>query len=186
VNYALELSPEKLAVWIRQARQGDRDAMEQILAAHEQPVLRVALRMLGRLEDAQDAAQDVFLRLYRSLDQFDDTRQLRPWLYRITVNVCLDILRRRRQHLELIDNRSEPPSAEQSLLLEERQSAIEWALPRLAPRERAALLLREVEGLSTREVAEALEIEETTVRSLIYQARGHLRDWVRQYPRRRR
>lgn len=186
MNHVLELTPEQQAVWIQQARKGDREAMDQILAAHEQAVLRVALRMLGRLEDAQDAAQDVFLRLYRSLDQFDDRRQLRPWLYRMTVNVCLDLLRRRRQHVELTEDRGTAAEAEQTLLVEERKAAVEWALPRLAPRERAALLLREVEGLSTREVAEVLEIEEATVRSLIYQARGHLREWVAQYQRRRR
>lgn len=78
MNNVLELSPEQLAVWIRQAQGGDREAMAQILTAHEQPVLRVALRMMGRHEDAQDAAQEVFLRLYRALGQFEDGRAFRP------------------------------------------------------------------------------------------------------------
>ncbi len=186
MNPALPLQPDELAAWVREARGGSREAMDHLLRTHEQGVLRVALRMLGRLEDAQDAAQEVFLRLYRSLDQFDDTRELRPWVYRMTVNICLDMLRRRRTQLELVDDGAAAPVAETRLLEEERKAAVEWGLARLAPRERAALLLREVEGLTTREVAVALEIEESTVRSLIYQARGHLREWVKRYEGRRR
>src|SRR5260370_17673344 len=69
---------------------GDLAAFEEIVRMHEKQVLNTAWRLLGRLEDAQDVAQEAFLRLYSNLKKLDDVRQVRPWLYRVTVNLCYD------------------------------------------------------------------------------------------------
>jgi RNA polymerase sigma-70 factor (ECF subfamily) len=176
VDAALTLVPEELAGWVREARSGDREAFERIMVAHQRMVLRVALRMMGgRMEDAQDAAQEVFLKLHRSLHQFDEVRAFTPWLYRMTVNVCLDLLRARPQADPMKDERTVAATAESALLIGERKKAVETALRQLPEKERAAIVLREVEGLSTREVAQVLETSEATVRSQVYQARMRLR-----------
>lgn len=185
MDTALPLISADLAAWIRQARLGDREAFERILTAHQSMVLRVALRMLGRMEDAQDAAQEVFLKLHKSLDDFEEDKPFEPWLYRMTTNLCLDLLRARRQPMPLDFDQAIPPSAERDLLVAERTRAVAAALQQLPAKERAALLLREVEGLSTGEVAAVLQSSETTVRSQIYQARMKLRKITETILRRR-
>jgi len=77
------------------AKAGDLEAFDQLMRAHEKQVLGTALRLLGNLEDAQDAAQEAFLRLYKSLNRLPDIQEIKPWLYRVTVNVCNDMHRAR-------------------------------------------------------------------------------------------
>ncbi len=156
-----------------------RSQFERLMKAHERQVMGTAWRLLGHLEDAQDAAQEVFLRLYRYLDRYDDRRPLEPWLYRVTVNVCRDLGRRRqvRRAIPLEDLEktkplasAEPDPGTAADLAEERQ-IVEQALLTLAEKERTAIVLRDVEGLSTAEVAEILGSSQTTVRSQICRAR---------------
>ena len=85
------------AIWLRQAKAGDASAFEQIIVLHQRQVLTTSLRLLGDLKDAQDAAQEVFLRLFKYLYRFQDGREFSPWLYRVTVNVCRDAQRRRQR-----------------------------------------------------------------------------------------
>ncbi len=160
-------------------RRADADTFEPLMRAHERRVLSTAWRLLGRLEDAQDAAQEVFLRLYRYLDRFDASRPLEPWLYRVTVNVCHDLGRRRGARravsLEEVEPSrplvaAEPDPGEAASLAEERR-IVEQALATLAEKERAAIVLRDVQGLSTAEVADILESSPTTVRTQICRAR---------------
>jgi RNA polymerase sigma-70 factor (ECF subfamily) len=158
-----------------QAARVEQPSFDALMAVHQQRVLRTAYRLLGRMEDAQDAAQEVFLKLHRSLHQFDEVRAFTPWLYRMTVNVCLDLLRARPQADPMKDERTVAATAESALLIGERKKAVETALRQLPEKERAAIVLREVEGLSTREVAQVLETSEATVRSQVYQARMRLR-----------
>src|ERR1039457_4680119 len=79
------------------AKTGDLDAFDQLMRANEKQVLGTALRLLGNLADAQDAAQEAFLRLYKSLNRLPDVQEIKPWLYRVTVNVCNDMHRARRR-----------------------------------------------------------------------------------------
>lgn len=178
MNATLTLTPELLTSLAGRARTGDREAFEQILSVHQRSVLRVAMRLMGNPEDAQDAAQEAFLRLYRNLDQFRADAEFAPWLYRITTNVCLDMLRARRPSTPVEDDIAEAAVAEHGLLLEERKRAVHRALGDLPPKERAAVVLRDIEGLSTAEVAETLGTSEATVRAQIYQARLKLRKLV--------
>ena len=141
-------------------------------------VLRTAYRLLGRLEDAQDAAQEVFLRLFRNRSQV--RCDPKAWLYRVTVNVCNDYYRRRKYEVEIDPQRADPaPDPERQLTMEERKWLIAKGLARLAERERACVVLRDVEGLTTAEVATILNIEEVTVRSQIHSARLKLAKYVR-------
>ena len=148
------------------------------MAAHERMVVGTAYRLLGRMEDAQDAAQEVFLRLFKNFDRIGGDPK--PWLYRVTVNLCNDHYRRR-THVAEPDERQpdRSPDPERILELDERKRLLMEGLQTLAERERAALVLREFEGLSTWQVAEILGVEEVTVRSQISGARVKLAKYVR-------
>lgn len=158
----------------------DRD-LEEIIRCHERRVLGTALRLLGNIEDAQDAAQEVFLRFHKYRRSFDEECALAPWLYRVTVNVCSD-LRRKRRELPLdesIDVPSPEAGADAVMDREERKQRLAGALRKLPEKMRAAVVLRDIEGLTTREVAGILESSEATVRSQISTARLRLRELVR-------
>jgi len=168
---------------LAQARRGDPRAFDRLMQRHERQVYGTARRLLGRSEDAQDAAQEVFLRLYRFLDRIEPRRPLAPWLYRVTVNVCRDLGRRRRlrrtvpleeAELEAVAAGSDP--AARAALREEKR-IVEEALASLSDKERAALVLRDVEGLPTEEVAEILGSSPPTVRSQICRARLKIRQF---------
>jgi RNA polymerase sigma-70 factor (ECF subfamily) len=163
---------------VARALDGDAGAFEEIVRRHERRVLGLARRLLAQPQDAEDAAQEAFLRLYRALARLDPERPLLPYLYRITVNVCRDLGRRRPRPalpLDEMDAADEPAApgadpAEASRLAEERRIAAA-ALRALPEKQRAALVLRDVQGLSTREVAEVLGTSEVTVRTQISRAR---------------
>jgi RNA polymerase sigma-70 factor (ECF subfamily) len=144
---------------------------------HRQQVVRTAYRILGNLEDAQDAAQEVFLRLLRKLSQIDGDPS--RWLYRVTVNVCLDVLRRRRPVLEVVDRADPAPGPDRAMAMSERKQVLMDGLQTLSESERAAVILRDIEGLTTREVAAILGVEEATIRSQISMARVKLAKYVR-------
>ena len=154
-------------------------AFDQLMLRYQRQVVSTALRLLGNIDDAKDVAQEVFLRLYKNRHQVE---QLEPgaWLYRVTVNACFD-LRRKRVEMPLADGVEPEPSkpvAEEAMDLDRRREVMKRALRRLPDRERAAVVLREVEGLSTAEVAAALGVNEVTVRSQISTAKSKLRKIV--------
>ena len=189
VELPLNPAPERdddLAQWLAAAKAGDLAAFERILVRYEPMVLRTSYRLLGNREDAQDAAQEVFLKLYRYLKRIDETRDLTPWLYRVTVNECRDLRRRRRE--SPLEDAPEPASFEDTaerLIQEERRSAVERSLRALSPKERVAVVLRDIEGLPAREVAKALGTSEATVRSHVSAARVKIRRFAEGLLRRR-
>lgn len=163
---------------IARAKAGDLDSFEEIMVLHQQRVFRTALRILGNQEDAQDAAQEVFLRLYKYLNKFDETRELAPWLYRMTVNACRDLMRKRPHTEDLPDTLAAPVSdmgLSIDLTTERRWMAA--ALKALPEKERAAVVLRDIEGLTTSQVAEILGSTEQTVRSQICRARIKIKEF---------
>ena len=153
---------------------------ERLMRLHERMVLGVAYRLLGRIEDAQDAAQEVFLRLFQK--HRDIQGDPKPWLYRVTVNVCNDRYRKRIVVAEP-NERAADPSADalMTITLEERKRLLKKGLETLGERERTAIVLRDIEGLSTKEVAKILGVEEVTVRSQISVARVKLAKYVRKH-----
>jgi RNA polymerase sigma-70 factor (ECF subfamily) len=164
------------------AKSGDAAAFEALVRIYEIRVARTALRLLGARQDAQDAAQEVFLRLYQRISRIDSAGSLSGWLYRVTVNVSYDILRRRRSSgvVPLEEARlAVESSAEADLGREQQRRLVVKALRTLPEKERAALTLRDIEGLSTREVATILGSSEATVRSQISTARLKIRKMLR-------
>lgn len=146
---------------------------------HERQVLRTAWRLLGSRDDARDAAQEVFLRLFKYLHRFDERRELAPWLYRVTVNVCRDMERKRRkawsQTVDPVPPVARDAEAVRRLSQEERMAFVEQALKLLPQKERAAIVLRDIEGLPTNEVARILGSSQTTVRTQISRGRVKLK-----------
>jgi RNA polymerase sigma-70 factor, ECF subfamily len=175
-----------LARILERARAGNRTAFDSIVILYRRRVLMTAWRLLGCLEDAEDAAQEVFLRLFRCLNLFDGKRELAPWLYRITINVCHDARRRRERTSTLpIHEVSSPnprialqPQLDESLLKAEQKRILELSLAALSEKERAAIVLRDIEGLSTKEVARILSSSETTVRSQVSVARVKIKKFI--------
>lgn len=165
----------------------DLAAFEPVMRRYERLVLVTALRLLGNLPDAQDASQEVFLRLYRNLGKIEADRHA-AWLYRVTVNVCHDLRRRRPAAVpvedagELVSPEADP---QRQTAEAERRKVLEMSLRMLSEKERAALVLRDLEGLSTDEVARVLGSSEATVRSQISKARIKVKDFVERYFRRR-
>jgi len=153
---------------------------ERLVRMHERMVLGVAYRLLGRMEDAQDAAQEVFLKLFQKHEQIEGDPK--PWLYRVTVNVCNDWYRKRIAVAEPDEHAADPSAdALTTITFEERKRLLKEALETLGERERAAIVLRDIEGLSTQEVAKILRVEEVTVRSQICVARVKLAKYVRKH-----
>jgi RNA polymerase sigma-70 factor, ECF subfamily len=147
----------------------------------EAQVLRIAYRMLGNWADAEDVAQESFIRLHRhGLTDFPDDVALGAWLCRVTANLCLDRLRTRaRWRTSECEEMTAPgSSAESEALRDEQKRLLMDALKKLPERERAAVVLREIEGLSTAETAAAMGSTEVTVRSQISKALGRLRALV--------
>jgi RNA polymerase sigma-70 factor (ECF subfamily) len=166
---------------IREAKAGDAAAFERILIAYDKLVLRFAYRILLNADAARDAAQETFIRLHKNIRQIDENRDLAAWLYRTMANICYDTLRRAKQHLP-IDGLGEPavetPNPEESFSLQEQQQIILAGLQHLTARERQVVVLRDLEGQSTTEVAALLKIGEGTVRSLLSTGRVKLKNHV--------
>jgi RNA polymerase sigma-70 factor, ECF subfamily len=185
-----EESADYFGSLVARACAGDEMAFERIMLATEHRVVSIAWRMLGNREDAYDATQDVYLRVFKYLSRFRAGEDFRAWLYRITINVCHDFTRKQRvtglTHLDEIDPGRDEATVEpahpgidpESLALQEQQLAlIRNALQTLPPKERAALVLRDLEGFSTEEVAQALGSRPVTVRSQISSARVKIKSY---------
>jgi RNA polymerase sigma-70 factor (ECF subfamily) len=181
---------EHFALLVARARAGDATAFEQIMLDTERKVVATAWRMLGNREDARDAAQEVYLRVYKYLDRFKPEQDFNGWLYRITINVCRDAARKQRGATSAVGGNGEifvartdehdapesmSPDAEENAIRAQQRSILMSALETLPEKERAALVLRDLEGLTTEEVARVLRSRPVTVRSQISSARTKLK-----------
>jgi RNA polymerase sigma-70 factor (ECF subfamily) len=172
---------ERMAQVISLAITGDRAAFGEIVIRHERRVLTLAFRLLGTMEDAQDAAQEVFLRTFKYLRRFDASRPLEPWLVRTTVNVCHGLGRKRQQQRtvfvqsDFLDRADPGGNPHTELRAEEQRRMLHRALEGLGDKERTAVVLRDIEGFTTAEVADILGSSEATVRSQISVARLKIR-----------
>jgi RNA polymerase sigma-70 factor (ECF subfamily) len=185
-----------LAALIERARAGNTAAFEQIVIGYQRKVLATAWRMLGNEDDARDAAQEVFLRAFKYLASFKADQDFAGWLYRITVNVCRDAGRKRSQisFTSFEDEQAagglaraaSDENLEAAVIRAEQRALIAEALNTLSKKERAALVLRDLEGLPTDEVARLLGTTEATVRSQVSAARAKIKQFHERVLRRTR
>ncbi len=165
---------------IRRFKGGDRPAFEDLLRKYQDRIYNLCRYMLQDAEEAQDAAQDAFLKAYAALKNFKPDAAFYTWLYRIAVNTCLDYKRKFRpepfkdQSLAE-DLPSAEPSPERRYQSKEIGQAIQSALEQLSKNSRAVIVLKEVEGLSYEEIAEVLKTSIGTIKSRISRAREELR-----------
>src|SRR6266550_3410256 len=183
-----------LALLIKRAVSGDTVAFEQIMIHSQQRVMALSWRMLGNEADARDASQEVFLRVYKYLGRFKQDQDFFAWVYQITVNVCRDIAKQRQRHTDRFASMEttstaglagEQAGADETLIAAQQRELIAGAMATLPKKERAAILLRDIEGLSTDEVARILKSSSTTVRSQISSARRKIRFHCQRYLRRK-
>ncbi len=174
---------------MQRARAGDERAFRELVERHEGAVAAVVVGMLGPGDDADDVGQETFIRFYRSLGSFRGEASLKTYLRRIAVNLSLNALKRRRRlaFRFLSRDRARAPLPEPPVVTEgevERHEAQRWvraAIDRLGPRHRPVVVLRMMEGCSTRETAEILGLPEGTVLSRLSRAMRQLEDELRKY-----
>jgi RNA polymerase sigma-70 factor (ECF subfamily) len=177
---------------IREAQRGDRSSFDSLVRRYDQPVLRLALHMLGNEQDAQDVHQEAFLKAYRHIGNFRFECSFYTWLYRIVTNLCLDHLRRRKSRREdpatvldasgdemdllsnISDNRAMANPARE-LDRKHMGQSIHQALDKLTPRERAVFELKHYQGLKLRTIGEMLSTTEETAKNTLFRATRKLR-----------
>jgi RNA polymerase sigma-70 factor (ECF subfamily) len=181
-------------VLVQQAQAGSRPAFEELVRRYDRDVLRLALSLMKRSEDARDVYQEAFLKVYRNLHRFRFECSFYTWLYRIVTNVCLDHLRRRQARPE--DQAPETPSQfeeggtdfferqrehratldpERHLLGQEIRAKLALAMERLSPRERIVFEMKHYQGLKLRAIGDALGTSEETVKNSLFRATRKLR-----------
>lgn len=173
------------------AAAGDRRAFDELVEFKRERVVRIAYQVTGNLDDALDVAQGVFLKLWQGLGSYDPGRRFDTWLHRITVNAAIDHLRSRgpKGVLQPLPDETartladDSPGADSTVDRRRLQAAFTRLAARLAPKQRAVFVLKEIEGLETAEVARVLGVAESTVRNHLLQARRTLREGLRrEYP----
>jgi len=175
--------------WISLAKHGDQAAFEQLVLRYEKKVYSLALRLCGNPDDAQEAAQEAFVSAWQGLAFFRGDASFSTWLYRLTSNACMDLLRREQRHrsaagaslddeaagLDVPDRGSTPQEEAERA---ELRRALERGLLALPAEYRAPLVLRELRQLTYDEIAAALELDLGTVKSRINRGRKQLRKWL--------
>jgi RNA polymerase sigma-70 factor, ECF subfamily len=172
---------------VERLRAGEARAFEQLVRAYQHRVFGVAMRMLGRQADAEDVAQEVFLRVHRSIADFRGDARLSTWLYGIASNLCLNRLasaahRRTRTDDEAVRRApSEAADAAAAFERSEVEAALHQAIAALPDDRRIVVVLRDLEGLSYDEIAQALALEPGTVRSRLHRARLDLKNKMERF-----
>jgi RNA polymerase sigma-70 factor, ECF subfamily len=193
---ARNVAPSEERALIERAQGGDREAFEELVHRYDRDVLRIALNILHKTEDARDVYQEAFLKIYKNLPRFRFECSFYTWTYRIVTNVCLDHLRRRSsrpedQAPELASNRNGDPmpgdffdrqqdqgpdsDPERSMRGIEITRRIRSALDRLTPRERMVFEMKHYQGLKLRDIGDALGTTEETVKNSLFRATRKLR-----------
>src|SRR5262245_19912208 len=172
---------------VARATAGDQDSFNQLVARWEHPIYALAFRTLVREEDARDVVQEAFLRAYRGLRGFKGQAKFSSWLYRITLNLCRDSMRRERRApivqvpdgtdpIDLADAQVSPTESVEDLVARREMSQAESrAMAELPEEQRTAILLKEYHGLTFQEIADTLNCPLSTVKTRLYQGLSVLR-----------
>ena len=178
---------------IRSIQAGDHQAFESLVRRYQRQVANLIYLTMGSRDDVDDIAQEVFIRVYRSLSKFKFDASFFSWLYRITKNLCIDEIRKRKirrvlsldylteDTLEKSRKSKDHSMASDSVLIEEKRQVIQSALLRLTPEHREVLVLREYQDLSYDEIAETLGLRLEAVKSRIFRARIELKNLLSDY-----
>jgi len=166
------------------AAQGDQDAFGELVQLHQSAVFNVAYRMLGNQRDAEDAAQEAFIRAYKAFDNFDSDRPFRPWIKRIVTNLCLNRIKGHRPTLSLESGLPPPkepnPGPEAQTAKRQRETEIRSAIISLNPRYRAVIELRHFQDMNYEEIAKTLSKPLSTVKSDLFRARKMLAEKLKE------
>lgn len=169
---------------VRRAQHGERNAFNALILLHARGVTNVIYRMCGDAHMAEDAAQETFIQAWLHLGSYRPRTSLRSWLYRIAVNAAIDMLRRDKRilpgNLEDMQLKDPHPGPEAIAMQEERTAIVQTAVLSLPVASRTVLVLREYEGMSYQEIAEALDIPLGTVMSRLNYARRLLKEMLEQ------
>lgn len=184
----MEFNERKL---IERASGGDPAAFNRLMEAHERRMYAVALRMCGNREDAQDCLQEAMLRVYRAIAGFKGQSSFSTWVYRITMNTCLDELRRKKNRPNtsldsLLDAGWSPAddssAPEKHAVRSEAMHHLHQAIRELPEDMRAAVVLRDIHGLTYDEIARSLDTNVGTIKSRISRGREKLREKLKEIP----
>ena len=172
---------------VRRAQSDDKEAFEELVRRHQHRVFAVAGGILRRREDVEDISQQVFLKAYFSLKRFDQRAAFSTWLYKITVNECWDLLRKKKVRPLVYESDMSEEQAQQMMASEEKGSVgpdiserlasrqqVEHLLEGLEERDRLMLILKEVEGFAVQEIAEVLDLNANTVKVRLFRARRRI------------
>ncbi len=171
---------------VARSRGGDLDSFNQLVVRWERPIYALAYRVIGREEEARDVAQETFLRAFRALGGFKGQAKFSSWLYRITLNLCRDWIRRERRTpvsqapegvdiIELAGETEPSESIEDLVSRRELGRAVARAMAMLPEEQRTAIILKEYHGLTFQEIADLLECPLSTVKTRLYQGLTVLR-----------
>lgn len=167
--------------WVRLAQEGDRVAFGRLVEAYQGPVFNLCYRMLGNPEEAADAAQETFVRIYTKLHTYQPDRKLASWILSIASHHCIDRLRRNHGRLLSLDDESmrvllptHEAGPEESIMQNEMRDEVQWAVNRLDPAYRIPLILRYWYSLSYIEIAEVMGLTVQAVKSRLHRARQQM------------
>jgi len=177
---------EQEQLWVQQARAGDQTAFARLVEAYQRPVYNLAYRILGNDAEADDATQETFIRMYTHLHTYDPERKFSSWLLAIASHYCIDMLRRRHGNLASIDDlppmlELSTPHAEQPeqvLLQTQSSDQIQALLNSLEPAYRVPVILRYWYDMSYKEIADAMNVTESTIKTRLHRARNKLAEEI--------
>lgn len=174
------------------AKRGDREAFAELIEIYKDKIFQLAYRMVGNRQEAEDIAQETFLRVYANLHQYNESYKFSTWIYRIATNLCIDRGRKKRPDFSLDEQAegtegldwysrlaSQDKTPEEKVVTQELQETVQEALNELAPKYRSIMILRYIEDLSLQEISEVLKLPVTTIKTRIHRGREALRGRLR-------
>jgi RNA polymerase sigma-70 factor, ECF subfamily len=179
---------EDESIWLIQAQKGDQQAFVHLVESYQRPVYNLCYRMLMNAEDAEDAAQETFLRAYKAMKNYDHQRPFATWLLSISAHYCIDQIRKRRVQIVSVEDLPVPDlpdksdGLEQKLSLKESQQEVQAVLQILDPVDRAAVIMYYWYDFSYKEICQALSFSESAIKSRLHRARRAMaEEWMQNH-----
>ena len=187
--------PDAIKSLIKKAKKGDKGSFGKLVKMHQRSILYLAYDLVGNYEDAKDLAQEVFIRAFEKLNQFEERSQFSTWLNRITVNLAIDFHRKNKKKLnqtiehnfdeihynEILEGFNQQDSPEKAIEFKENRNLLEQAINKLSMNQRTAIALKYFHQNSTKEIAEIMGCTENTVRIHLFRAMGNLKKLLQEH-----